>query len=1073
MALLKDGTRVYGTLNANASVLVGNSTVNSSMTNTYLQVANSTTNVNVTSVQMTIQGGGLTTVANSITVSTLTVNSSYLKANSGFGTAGQILYSGGAASNAYWGALPTIPANTSTTSAAWADANNTLTFTRADSSTFDVGISFGEYLVANDIADFITANDLPTNTSTSSAAYTVANNTLTLTRADASAFDVVLTGVANTSSPTFSGDVTIQGNLVTQGTLTYINTTQLQVDDNIITLAANQTSGAVNAGIEVDRGSDANVSILWNETDNKWTLTNDGSTYANIAVVTDIPATPANTSTTSAAWADANNTLTFTRADSSTFDVGISFGEYLTSTDIAAFITANDLPANTSTSNASLSGNTVTFTRADASTFDIDLTSIASAGPALPSTIDLENTTDTATATGANSIAIGANTSVDNTSFASIVIGTDAFISSNTSNGIAIGVGASVSQNAGTNTSIGGIAIGAGATSRNAQGNFNFTPGIAIGRNANSDYYGTSVGTFANSSSSSVAIGYTANAGGSASVAIGARAAARTTSGIAIGDTANTYLGQYAIAIGVSSYTTSNASIAIGRNAKTAGYNVSNNSIVIGATANTTSFDTINLGGETQVTGARSIAIGRLAKAFANDAIAIGYNVEANVDNQILIGLSSQYVEIAGDLYLDGGLQANGGLGSAGQILTSNGSSVYWDNQLTLPANTSTSNAVLSGNTVTFTRADSSTFGVDLTSIASSGAALPSTIDLENTAGTANASGANSIAIGAGASATTTGAIAIGNDANVTSANGTAIGWGAEATGSSGSTALGKSARATGLRATALGENCDATFSYSAAIGFNSDAAALGSLAVGYLSQTIGQYSIAVGHQAKANANYGIAIGYTANVAAVGLNGIAIGYQARSNYANSIAFGTGAQTTSIGQILLGTASHFVQVPGDLYLDGGLQANGGFGSAGQVLTSNSSGVYWSTVSGGGGGSLPSTIDMQNEVDTATASGSNSMSFGANTTAAGDSSIAVGVNIDIDANADYSVAIGYGVVVDTANTIMLGNHTGTQVVEISGNTYNKDDQRMHFGGTQAAPSSYIMWNANTSTLDFVVN
>ena len=245
-----------------------------------------------------------------------------LKANGSLGTAGQILTSNG--SSVYWDNQLTLPANTSTSNATWDDANNLLTFTRADASTFDVSISFAEYLVANDIADFITANDLPTNTSTSSAAYTVANNTLTLTRADASTFDVVLTGVANTSSPTFSGDVIVQGNLITQGTLTYLNTTQLQIEDNIITLAANQASGAVNAGIEVDRGSDANVSILWNETDNKWTLTNDGSTYANIAVVTDIPATPANTSTSNATWTSANSTINFTRADSSTFDVTLS-----------------------------------------------------------------------------------------------------------------------------------------------------------------------------------------------------------------------------------------------------------------------------------------------------------------------------------------------------------------------------------------------------------------------------------------------------------------------------------------------------------------------------------------------------------------------------------------------------------------------------------------------------------------------------------------------------------------------------------------------------------------------------
>lgn len=78
---------------------------------------------------------------------------------------------------------PTIPANTSLSSAAWADANNTLTFTRADASTTDVNISFSEYL---------TSSDLPANTSTTSATYTGSNNTTTFTRADSSTFDVTM-----------------------------------------------------------------------------------------------------------------------------------------------------------------------------------------------------------------------------------------------------------------------------------------------------------------------------------------------------------------------------------------------------------------------------------------------------------------------------------------------------------------------------------------------------------------------------------------------------------------------------------------------------------------------------------------------------------------------------------------------------------------------------------------------------------------------------------------------------------------------------------------------------------------
>lgn len=85
---------------------------------------------------------------------------------------------------------------------------------------------------------------------------------------------------------TISGDVVITGNLTTQGTVTYINTQQVQIGDNIITLNADINPSATpseNAGLEVDRGVLANTLILWNESSDKWTFTNDGVNYHNIA----------------------------------------------------------------------------------------------------------------------------------------------------------------------------------------------------------------------------------------------------------------------------------------------------------------------------------------------------------------------------------------------------------------------------------------------------------------------------------------------------------------------------------------------------------------------------------------------------------------------------------------------------------------------------------------------------------------------------------------------------------------------------------------------------------------------
>jgi hypothetical protein len=90
----------------------------------------------------------------------------------------------------------------------------------------------------------------------------------------------------SSSGGSITGDVTVTGNLTIVGQTVYANTTTALIADNIITLnaAIGQASApTVNAGIEVDRGSSANVLLLWNETTDKWQFTNDGSTYFDIA----------------------------------------------------------------------------------------------------------------------------------------------------------------------------------------------------------------------------------------------------------------------------------------------------------------------------------------------------------------------------------------------------------------------------------------------------------------------------------------------------------------------------------------------------------------------------------------------------------------------------------------------------------------------------------------------------------------------------------------------------------------------------------------------------------------------
>ena len=76
-------------------------------------------------------------------------------------------------------------------------------------------------------------------------------------------------------------DVTISGNLNVLGTTTTTNVATLSVTNNEIVINENQASGGLNAIIRNERGSDPDVDIRWDEVNDKWKFTNDGTTYYN------------------------------------------------------------------------------------------------------------------------------------------------------------------------------------------------------------------------------------------------------------------------------------------------------------------------------------------------------------------------------------------------------------------------------------------------------------------------------------------------------------------------------------------------------------------------------------------------------------------------------------------------------------------------------------------------------------------------------------------------------------------------------------------------------------------------
>jgi hypothetical protein len=77
------------------------------------------------------------------------------------------------------------------------------------------------------------------------------------------------------------GNLTVTGDLTVSGSTTYLNTQTLNIEDNIITLNSNVTGSPTGtSGIEVERGDEINSYILWDESTQTWTFSDDIKTYA-------------------------------------------------------------------------------------------------------------------------------------------------------------------------------------------------------------------------------------------------------------------------------------------------------------------------------------------------------------------------------------------------------------------------------------------------------------------------------------------------------------------------------------------------------------------------------------------------------------------------------------------------------------------------------------------------------------------------------------------------------------------------------------------------------------------------
>jgi hypothetical protein len=192
------------------------------------------------------------------------------------------------------GGMVTAPNTESGISVSYDDTNGKLDFDTNDFSITLTGDVTGSGTVTNlgnvSFAATIQPNSVELGTDTTGAYISTVAGTANEVTVSGSGGETAAITIGLPDDVTITNNLTVGGNLNVTGTINSVNTTQVNIVDNKINLNTDFTgTPTVDAGIRVERGTSADVEILWRESAESsqsattWGLTNDGTNYHSIA----------------------------------------------------------------------------------------------------------------------------------------------------------------------------------------------------------------------------------------------------------------------------------------------------------------------------------------------------------------------------------------------------------------------------------------------------------------------------------------------------------------------------------------------------------------------------------------------------------------------------------------------------------------------------------------------------------------------------------------------------------------------------------------------------------------------